>query len=79
MITESIITTTDKRGRSMLKNIFKLSFTNFKEVWKVLLYRVIYFLFVLGLTTVASWNIIKTLIKENFFVNLQTNFKEVED
>lgn len=61
----------------MLKNIFKLSFTNFKEVWKVLLYRVIYILFVLGLTTIASWNIIETLIKENFFVNLQTNFKNL--
>lgn len=61
----------------MLKNIIKLSFTNFKEVWKLLLYRFVYFLFVLGLTTVASYNIIVTLIKENFFVNLQTNFKDL--
>ena len=61
----------------MLKNILKLSFTNFKEVWKLLLYRVIYTLFVLGLTTVASLNIIKTLIKESFFVNLQTNLKSL--
>lgn len=61
----------------MLKNIFKLSFTNFKEIWKILVYRVIYFMFVLGLTTVASWNIIETLIKENFFVNLQENFKSL--
>ena len=61
----------------MLKNILKLSFTNFKEVWKLLLYRFVYFLFVLGLTTVASYNIIVTLIKENFFVNLQATFKEL--
>lgn len=61
----------------MLKNTLKLSFTNFKQVWKMLLFRICYLLCVLGLTTVFASNIIEALIKENFFVNLKQSFKEL--
>ena len=55
------------------KNTFKLVLSNFSNVWKLLLYRIICVLCVLGLTTVVAWPIINVLIKENFFVNLQTS------
>lgn len=61
----------------MFKSTLKLSFTNFKRVWKLLLFRICYLLCVLGLTTVFAWNIIEALIKDNFFVNLQNSFKEL--
>lgn len=55
------------------KNTFKLLLSNFSNTWKLLLYRIISVLCVLGLTTVVAWPIINVLIKENFFVNLQTS------
>lgn len=59
------------------KNTFKLILSNFANVWKLLLYRIICVLCVLGLTTVVAWPIINVLIKENFFVNLQTSFESL--
>ncbi|MGN1222213.1 MAG: hypothetical protein ACI4TT_03170, partial [Christensenellales bacterium] len=59
------------------KNTFKLILSNFSNTWKLLLYRIICVLCVLGLTTVVAWPIINVLIKENFFVNLQTSFESL--
>ena len=59
------------------KNTFKLILSNFSNTWKLLLYRIICVLCVLGLTTVVAWPIINVLIKENFFVNLQTYFESL--
>lgn len=61
----------------MLKNTAKLTFANASNIWKLLLYRIICLLCVLGLTTIIAWPIINTLIKENFFVNLQTSFEKM--
>ena len=59
------------------KNTFKLILSNFSNTWKLLLYRIICVLCVLGLTTVVAWPIINVLIKENFFVNLQTSLESL--
>lgn len=59
----------------MIGYSFKLLLGNFSNVWKLLLYRIICLLCVLGLTTVVFWPIINTLIKENFFVNVQSAFE----
>lgn len=59
----------------MLGYTFKLLLSNFSNVWKMLLYRIICLLCVLGLTTVVFWPIINTLIRENFFVNVQSTFE----
>lgn len=61
----------------MLKDTFKLSFVNLNNIWKVLLYRILCLLGVLGLTTVIAWPIINVLIKNNFFVNLQNSFESM--
>ena len=55
----------------------KLMLSNFSNVWKLLLYKLICILCVLGLTTVVAWPIINVLIRENFFVNLQTSFEDM--
>ena len=61
----------------MLKDTLKLSFANASNIWKLLLYRFLCLLCVLGLTTVIAWPIINVLIKENFFVNLQNSFESM--
>ena len=61
----------------MLKNALKLSFSNSANIWKILLYRFLCLLCVLGLTTVLAWPIINVLIKDNFFVNLQNSFEKM--
>ena len=61
----------------MLKNTIKLGFANASNIWKLLLYRILCLLCVLGLTTVIAWPIISVLIKDNFFVNLQKSFEEM--
>ena len=61
----------------MLKDTLKLSFVNSANIWKLLLYRFLCLLCVLGLTTVISWPIINALIKNNFFVNLQGSFESM--
>ena len=61
----------------MLKNALKLSFSNSSNIWKVLFYRFLCLLCVLGLTTVIAWPIINVLIKDNFFVNLQNSFEKM--
>jgi len=61
----------------MLKDTFKLSFVNSNNIWKLLLYRILCLLGVLGLTTVIAWPIINVLIKDNFFVNLQNSFESM--
>ena len=58
-------------------NTLKLTFNNFANVWKLLLYRIICVLCVFGLTTVIAWPIINVLIKNNFFVNSQTLFEDL--
>lgn len=60
-----------------LKNTLKLSFMNASNIWKILLYRILCLLCVLGLTTVIAWPIINILIKDNFFVNLQKSFENM--
>ena len=59
----------------MLRNTIKLGFANASNIWKLLLYRFLCLLCVLGLTTVIAWPIINVLIKDNFFVNLQKSFE----
>ncbi len=60
-----------------LKNTLKLAFVNSSNIWKILLYRILCLLCVLGLTTVVAWPIISVLIKDNFFVNLQKSFENM--
>ena len=60
-----------------LKNTIKLTFVNSSNIWKILLYRILCILCVLGLTTVIAWPIINVLIKDNFFVNLQKSFEDM--
>lgn len=60
-----------------LKNTLRLSFSNASNIWKLLLYRILCLLCVLGLTTVVAWPIINVLIKDNFFVNLQNSFEQI--
>ena len=60
-----------------LKNTLKLSFMNASNIWKILLYRFLCLLCVLGLTTVIAWPIINVLIKDNFFVILQKSFEDM--
>ena len=59
----------------LLKNTLRLTFSNASNIWKLLLYRFLCLLCVLGLTTVVGWPIINVLIKDNFFVNLQNSFE----
>ena len=61
----------------MLKDTLKLSFVNSTNIWKLILYRFLCLLCVLGLTTVIAWPIINALIKNNFFVNLQSSFENM--
>ena len=61
----------------ILKNSLKLTFVNSSNIWKLLLYRILCALCVLGLTTVIAWPIINILIKENFFVDLQSSFEKM--
>lgn len=56
----------------MFKNTIKLLINNFSLVWKILLYKIIVFMCVLGLTIIVSLPIISALIRENFFVDLQS-------
>ena len=60
-----------------LKNTLKLTFANASNIWKILLYRFLCLLCVLGLTTVIAWPIINTLIKNNFFIDLQKSFESM--
>ena len=55
----------------MFKNTLRLSFSNFSNTWKILLYKIIVILCVLGLTSVAGWNIINTLINNGFFAEVK--------
>ncbi len=61
----------------MLKDMLKLSLVNSSNIWKLLLYRFLCLLCVLGLTTVIAWPIISVLIKNNFFINLQNSFESI--
>ena len=61
----------------MLKDMLKLSFVNSNNIWKLLLYRFLCLLCVLGLTTVIAWPIINVLIKNDFFINLQNSFESM--
>ena len=61
----------------ILRNTIKLGFANISNIWKLLLYRFLCLLCVLGLTTVIAWPIINVLIKDNFFINLQKSFEEM--
>lgn len=58
-----------------LKNAARLTFVNSLNIWKILLYRILCLLCVLGLTTVIAWPIINVLIKDNFFVEVQKSFE----
>lgn len=55
----------------MFKNTLRLSFSNFSNTWKILLYKIIVVLCVLGLTSVAGWHIINTLINNGFFAEVK--------
>lgn len=57
----------------MFKNTFKLLINNFSTVWKILLYKIIVFICVMGLTIVVSLPIINTLINQGFFGFFQDN------
>ena len=61
----------------MLKDTLRLSFGNSSNIWKILLYRFLCLLCVLGLTTVIAWPIINVLIKENFFTELKDAFENM--
>ncbi len=53
----------------------RLLFSNFSNVWKILLYKIFIMLCAIGLTTVISWHIISTLINEGFFVEVASTFE----
>lgn len=57
----------------MFKNTCKLLINNFSSVWKILLYKIIVFICVMGLTTIVSLPIINALISQGFFAFLQEN------
>ena len=61
----------------MLKNSIKVLFGNLTTSWKVLLYKIIVLICVLGLTTVIIVPIISLLIKEGFFAELFNVFNEL--
>ena len=61
----------------MFKSTFKLLLNNFSMVWKILLYKLIVFVCVLGLTTVVSLPIINQLINQDFFVYVQENISNI--
>ncbi len=61
----------------MFKNTFKLLINNFSSVWKILLYKIIVFICIMGLTTVVSLPIINTLINQGFFGFLQENLSKM--
>lgn len=61
----------------MFKSTFKLLLNNFSMVWKILLYKLIVFICVLGLTTVVSLPIINQLINQDFFGYVQTNMSNI--
>lgn len=55
------------------KNTIRLVFSNFTNTWKILLYTLIIILCVLGLTSVAGWHIINTLINNGFFAGVKSS------
>ena len=57
----------------MFKSTFKLLLNNFSMVWKILLYKIVVLICVVGLTSVVCLPIIKELISQGFFVFLQDN------
>ena len=57
----------------MFRNTCKILMNNFSLTWKILLYKVIVFIGVMGLTTVVCLPIINTLAAQDFFGFLQTN------
>lgn len=61
----------------MFKNTIRLAFSNFITTWKILLYKVIVIFCVLGLTSVAGWNIINTLINNGFFAEVKILFSDL--
>lgn len=61
----------------MFKSTFKLILNNFSMVWKLLLYKIIVFICLIGLTTVFCLPIINALINQNFFSFLQTNLSNM--
>ncbi len=61
----------------MFKNTFKLLINNFSAVWKILLYKIIVFICVMGLTTVVSLPIINALINQGFFGFFQDNLSKM--
>ena len=58
----------------MFKNTIKLTFANFINTWKIMLYKIIVFFCVLGLTFTICWPIIDSLIIEDFFVLAQSQY-----
>lgn len=60
-------------GEFMFKSTFKLILNNFSMVWKILLYKIIVAICLIGLTTVFCLPIIRALINENYFAFLQEN------
>ena len=61
----------------MLKNTFKILFCNLTTTWKILLYKLIVIICVIGLTSVAIMPIINQLIENNFFGELSRIFSQL--
>lgn len=58
----------------MFKDTIKIMCSTFINAWKILLYQIVVILCVLGLTFVAGWPIINTLINNGFFDKTQQAF-----
>lgn len=61
----------------MFKSTFKLILNNFSSVWKILLYKIIVAICLIGLTTVFCLPIIRTLSNQSYFEFLQQNLSNM--
>ncbi len=61
----------------MFKNTIRLAFSNFTNTWKILFYKVVVILCILGLTSVAGWHIINTLINNGFFAEVKSALSSI--
>ena len=60
----------------LYKNTFKLMFSNASLIWKLFLYFVITFAFILGLAFVVGLPIYRVLVAEGFFVSISETYSE---
>ena len=61
----------------MFKNTVKILLNNFSSVWKILLYKIITIICIMGLTTVICLPIINQLLNQNFFGFMQDNISNL--